>query len=313
MMWKNKLKGLFNMAKNKRKKRNKNRKKIFDMGRSKMKTVFVECPNINCVGRWNTSLRDSCPICNMTNNTSKVVTNRISQFIDEPWETEIDCVNECSKAPENITIWIKPIVKQKIDFLMKEFTSIEWLAYLVGENFIVEDLLIPKQNVTATRVDNIDCPEYNDSNVIGVMHSHHGMGTGFSGTDHEWINGNHDISIVIATSGAAGQVRWKTPCGSIKIVDAKVKLKFDTDIDLKDFKEDIDKKIKKNVVRTIYHYNRGVLSPSQKNYGVGVAISERTMNGKTWDTEDDNPKELDFSDEKTLAEELTSMEHSGMY
>ena len=331
MIWKEKLKGFFNMTKRKRKKnKKKNRKKILDMGRSNMTIKFVDCINPACVARWNPAVKDKCPVCNSGANPTtesktenKVVIKRTSPFIDEPWETEIDCVEECSKAPESITIWIKPMVKEKIDFLMKEFKSIEWLAYLVGENFIVEDLLIPKQNVTATRVDNIDCPEYNDSSVIGVMHSHHGMGTGFSGVDHEWINGNHDISIVIANTGAAGQVRYKTPCGSIKIVNAVVKLKLDTGIDLVGFKEDIDKKIKKSTYTYnsyLHSHNRGtkVLTPAQKSYCAGAAISDRTMKKDTWNTEDvnpenDDPKELNFEEDKTLAEELDAIEHSGMF
>jgi hypothetical protein len=113
--------------------------------------------------------------------------------------------------------------------LMKKYPNIEWLAYLLGdknEPYIVKDLFIPQQSVTATSVTNIVCPEFNNLPVIGVIHSHHGMGNGFSGTDHEWINQNHDISLCIAKSGIAGQVRVKTPCGALKIVSAKVIVRF---------------------------------------------------------------------------------------
>ena len=37
-------------------------------------------------------------------------------------------------------------------------------------------------------------------------------------------NQNHNLSLVIAKNGVAGQYRWKTPCGGLKIVDAKVKV-----------------------------------------------------------------------------------------
>lgn len=327
--WKTKLRGLFNMGRGK-KKRNKKRKKIFDMGRSNMVVNFVHCPNEKCMGRWNPELKKSCPICGRvpigpgkTTTTSNIMpkTAKIKSvvFQDEAWETEIDCVDSCSNAPENIVIWMRPVVKEKIDFLMKKFRSIEWLAYLIGKDFIVEDIFIPSQRVSSARVDDVDCPEFNDLEVMGVMHSHHGMGTGFSGTDHEWINQNHDISIVIANTGAAGQVRWKTPCGSIKIVDASVKLKLDTGVDLESFEKDVDEKIKQGFVRQVYqgHHNTGFQVAGQKTFAPGVAISSRTMPNNddkdSWNTKEDDPKELNFTEEKTLAEELEELEDSNMY
>lgn len=161
----------------------------------------------------------------------------ITTPVKDEWEVELDIVNDCGKAPESIVVWIMPEAKMKIDALMARYPRIEWLAYLLGdaENNIIKDIWVPKQRVTATSVDQIRCPEFNRLNTIGVMHSHHGMGNGFSGTDHEWINQNHDISLCIANSGIAGQVRWKTPCGSMKIVPCTVKLKFDIDFDAATF------------------------------------------------------------------------------
>jgi len=171
---------------------------------------------------------------------------------DQYWETEIECIENCSKAPETVTVWIMPLAKVKIDVLMEKFPSIEWLAYLIGDGndpFTVTDIHIPQQRISVALVDEIVCPEFNSINVIGVIHSHHGMGNGFSGTDHEYINQNHDISLVISRSSqppVAGQVRWKTPCGSIKIVKAIAKPKINVDgFDKKSFLDEIEEKVKK--------------------------------------------------------------------
>ena len=135
---------------------------------------------------------------------SKVVTKIVKTDKDdnesESWEVEIDCVTECSKAPEEITVWMKPLVKEQIEALMKEYSNIEWLAYLIGEwkdvtTPLVKELFIPEQKVSSASVNNIRCPEHNDLKVIGVIHSHHTMGHSFSQVDADWINQNHNISL----------------------------------------------------------------------------------------------------------------------
>jgi hypothetical protein len=72
------------------------------------------------------------------------------------------------------------------------------------------------------------------------------MGNGFSGVDHEWINQNHNISLCISHGGIAGQVRWKTPCGGLKIVKAVVKVVYPkTGFDTNAWVEEESKKITK--------------------------------------------------------------------
>jgi len=183
--------------------------------------------------------------------------NTVAPAGEEYWETEIDCVEACSKAPADVVIWMKPLVKVKIDALMEKYPNIEWLAYLVGNNEnenknIVEDIYIPKQQVTATKVDNIEATDFNKLPIIGVLHSHHGMGNGFSGTDHEYVNGNHDISLVISKDGVAGQVRWKTPCGAFKIVAAKVRPLMEVDFNKEEFLKTETEKIETKTYTSPY-------------------------------------------------------------
>ena len=211
---------------------------------------------------------------------------------EDSWEVKIDTVSDCSKSPDNVVIWVKPIAKAKIDALMEEYPNIEWLAYLIGENNIVEDIFVPNQVVTATSVNNIRCSEFNDIKCIGVIHSHHGMGNGFSGTDHEWINQNHNISLCISKSGIAGQVRWTTPCGCLKIVPAITKLKLDVDFDKDGFVEAAKSKIE------------------EKRYSTSTSTGLPIVVG--WEEEDDSTEELNFDEERTLEEELVLLEEMGM-
>lgn len=202
----------------------------------------------------------------------------------DTWEVKIDTVSACSKAPEDITVKIGLEAKLKIDSLMEKYPAIEWLAYLIGKAEVPEidsiaqkfvpadplhivDIHIPEQEITATSVDNIECEEFNKLNIVGVIHSHHGMGTGFSGTDHAFINGNHNLSLVIAKNGVAGQYRWTTPCGSLKIVDdVKVKVIYpDFGFDKESWLETETKKIKKYVA-PVSNYQYGIYAPGQSGY-----------------------------------------------
>jgi hypothetical protein len=174
---------------------------------------------------------------------------------DEFWEVKIDCVEKCSKVPDSIDVFMKPLVKVKIQALMEKYEHIEWLAYLIGEKksekdieyYVVNDLHIPSQKVSPGRVWDIYCSEYNELDIIGVMHSHHGMGTGFSGIDHEFINGNHNVSLVISKKQIAGQVRFPTPCGSMKIItDINIRHLITADFDKENFLETETVKIDSN-------------------------------------------------------------------
>ena len=166
------------------------------------------------------------------------------------WDSELEIVDHCSKAPENVKVWIKPLSKVKIDALMEKYPNIEWFAYLLGDGedkFTVCDIHVPTQTVTPASVDQIECPEFNELPIIGAIHSHHGMGTGFSSTDHAFVNQNHNISLVISKTSIAGQVRWRTACGCLKILEAIVKPKIEVDFDKEFFLSDTVQKINKRL------------------------------------------------------------------
>lgn len=266
------------------------------------------------------------------------------------WEVEVETVTSCDKAPKDAKVFVELLAKSKIDMLMNEYKDIEWFAYLVGERpdettFIVKDILVPFQDITATKVDNIECPEFNKVPVIGAMHSHHGMGNGFSGHDHEFVNGNHDLSLCISSrNGIAGQIRWTTPCGAVKIIsNIKVKVKYpDIDYDFNSWiKESKDRIKKKQATYTTYtNYpdsygwgfpernpmfpqSRTPLNQSQKSYCVGSSVKEARVESKTnnkesepdkdhkvWSSGIEKDKEINSpqDEEQSLEDALTEME-----
>lgn len=310
------------MTSRRQKRKNRKKRKIYDMGKNNNSLPFVICKIKACHGRWNINMSDECPICGynfitklesndnkvtpVTKPVTKPIINTANIGMNDSWEVKIDCVKDCSKAPDNKTIWFTPKAKLTLDYLMEKFPSIEWLAYLIGseeEEYLVKELFIPEQKVTAASVTDIKCEEWNDLKVIGVIHSHHGMGNGFSGTDHEWINQNHNISLVISKTGIAGQVRWKTPCGSIKIIKANVKLKMDVKIDEDALNKIINEKIKTAVIRTVY----GTGFPGGYHY-----IPNKTFTGHavTKDVEKRFTPESDEweIDDTSLADELSKIE-----
>lgn len=126
-------------------------------------------------------------------------------------------------------IYLEQLTDEKIKKLQSYYPTLEWLAYLVGEvdhekqEVVVTDLIIPdSQHVTSVNVHDVEY-SWNDGKIIcGVIHSHHGMGAFFSGTDDAYINQNHDVSIVVSTSPHSliqGQVRVKAPCGDYVLAE----------------------------------------------------------------------------------------------
>lgn len=167
--------------------------------------------------------------------------------VEECWDNdEILYVNTCGKAPESIDVFITPLVTHKIKILMENYPSLEWLAYLIGSNddYIIEDIYIPKQKVTGVDV-NVDVEERINTPIIGIIHSHHNMSATFSGIDHDGVNKNHDVSLLVTHKDMIGQVRLKTECGSYVIVQANIKPYFSTDLDVDEFTKEITDKIKK--------------------------------------------------------------------
>ena len=187
------------------------------------------------------------------------------------WTSEIKMLESCSAAPQNVSVRLKPLVKMKVDKLMDMFPNIEWLGYFIGkvvnDEYIAEDLLIPEQTISTGSVTNVHFSVPIGVTVIGVAHSHHTMGSFFSGTDKEFINSNHNMSIVFSRNDMKGQVRWKAPCGGFKIVDAEIKFDFGVDWNTEEFEADVKEKINSNMkVYLLTQEQKDILQEKIKYY-----------------------------------------------
>ena len=131
---------------------------------------------------------------------------------------------ECGVVPAPIIV-ISHRVDSKVAALMVEYPNTEWLAYLIGKGYEVEDIVIPEQEVSAGSVEVKSFPDRQD--IIGVIHSHCSMGNFHSHVDNEYLVGNHNVSIVATSDGKyAGKVRVVTPCDKNLIRDAEVKFAY---------------------------------------------------------------------------------------
>ena len=170
---------------------------------------------------------------------------------------------QCSlcKSP---TIYLEPMPRSKIELLMESYPHQEWFAYLVGreskENFCIEDISVPPHHHANSGSAEADKPDFDKElgkykfhqpkNCLGVIHSHHSMGAFHSGTDHDYVDQNFPISIVVAkTNNTLGYNAVSfaiTPCGKATVGDGIIKYVqpkplFDAKTFLKKAKENIDK------------------------------------------------------------------------
>lgn len=194
---------------------------------------------------------------------------REGQGEDKMWgekkvkEPEVKC-----SLVESPDIYIEAIARQKIGYLMEEYSNQEWLAYLIGEeidkkNFFVEDISVPPhEEVSGGSAEAV--PFNIPDRCIGVIHSHHTMGAFHSGTDHDHVDRNFPVSITVARNdgnllynGVSSQI---TECGRMVSVKADVKYVqypplFDKDGWLKEAKKNIDQGKKKAVIPRFEGYN----------------------------------------------------------
>jgi hypothetical protein len=190
-------------------------------------------------------------------------------------ENKPDCVTICGRrtTEQEEVVYLDYYVMGKINYLMKKYHNLEWLAYLIGKDNVVEDFYIPTQKVTTTNVSDI---EGNPGiEIIGVIHSHHNLGLhSFSGTDHAYINDNHDLSILVWHGGMNGQKRIKLSCGATMIVPIRIEF-FHPDIN----EADLEKESEDNISEKKYVYTTPVYTPGAYTYQPPLSGEKKTENG----------------------------------
>ena len=144
------------------------------------------------------------------------------------WSSDLKILSECGLVTKP-TVILSKAVKDKVYALMDSIRSSEWLGYLIGQDFTVTDLFIPLQSVTLGSVDvkKQDLPK----GIIGTVHSHHSMGAFLSGTDQEYLEGNHSITIVVADDGWVTKVRVKAPCEHYISMEADLEIEMDPNLE----------------------------------------------------------------------------------
>lgn len=261
---------------------------------------------------WNRKKLRESRSRNMSGNGNKLEGGKGSGGQNPHWEVKLDVVKACGKGPTRKVVWIGRIAKLKIDALMGKFKNQEWFAYLLGDEMRVKDLYIPEQSATGAFVGDIENDEYNKLPVIGAIHSHHHMGIDMSGHDHEFVNSNHNISLLVNRNRdgqrITGQVRIKVPCGALYITDADVRLDLEVEFDKKKFMEEIAEKVNKprqftrsvtsnvpcragfvpDYMRTYPSHHQGCACEScQKDRRKYLNMQSRQRSASPWDTEEE--------------------------
>ena len=138
------------------------------------------------------------------------------------WKVDRDDISglECSLVQTKL-IYIEPIPRQKIEYLMSEYHHQEWMGYMVGEiqgnKVYMQDLSIPI-HALATGGMAEAVPFSEPEHCVGVIHSHHSMGAFHSGTDQEYVDKNYPVSVTVACRVGSklefdATCYLRTPCG----------------------------------------------------------------------------------------------------
>lgn len=139
-------------------------------------------------------------------------------------------LKSCGLCEDNYQpiIVLPPKIFAEIEAISRAWDE-EWLAYLKGtidqKNLIafIQSIVVPKQEVSSASVDvhAKDVPA--DADIIGTVHSHHTMGSFFSGTDTGSIAQHHPVCLVYShKDGIKGLLQVSLPCGNYILAPALV-------------------------------------------------------------------------------------------
>ena len=204
-------------------------------------------------------------------NLAKGYHNSTLSIKKSDWSsTPTDKVTACSRCVTTPRIIYEQLAYEKVNWLMTEspLKSIEWFAYLDGENHIndkgyaiVKDIIVPPHEEVSSVVALPDPDWDRPETIIGGMHSHHTMyPPRFSSTDWENINANENVSVLVAISDTGkldfiATSRVDLPCGSFKDTDSLVIIERPSLELSKDWQDEAVKEIKKG--KSTYTYGSG--------------------------------------------------------
>jgi hypothetical protein len=167
-------------------------------------------------------------------------------------------IKSCELFPNNPVIYLTQAVNAQIIAISHSWKE-EWLGYLKGTvdmknlKAIVTSIHVPEQEVSSASVDVEAKDVPGGADIIGTVHSHHTMGSFFSGTDTGSIARHHTLCLVYSyKDGIKALFRVDLPCGHFKPTEADIEV-LRPEVP-KTFLEKVLAKIKKKVYPT---YNQG--------------------------------------------------------
>lgn len=140
----------------------------------------------------------------------------------EEWDVDLQEIKQCPHTPK-VKVEFGENILGKLFSLIISHSKTEWLGYLIGTeeesegsiNIKISDVYIPEQEVTASSVRVLE--KVNCNGIVGVIHSHCNMGVFHSGTDDEYLIGNHNLSIVTNNKlEFIGKYRYFPKCNSVR-------------------------------------------------------------------------------------------------
>ena len=236
---------------------------------------------------------------------------------DKPLSSGLKVIEKCSIAKDfaDPEVSMDFIVMQKALAMTQEMGSKEWLGYLKGfpteDGFHVDDILVPKQTVSSADVDEIE--RVVDTDIVGTIHSHHNMGTFFSGTDHDYIGGNNPVMIVIDSKGNTKcAVRAKLQCGNYILLEAELTVLYADNPEIKEFiaanKDKITEKVyvwtspyQNNVNFPYYQYQNGLNCNPQTTPVINARVRRWDQELQCWITEGNDQPKFNGNDGATLS------------
>lgn len=215
------------------------------------------------------------------------------------WHSGLETYKKCPHD-EPIHVLISPEVVSSVHYLCRAtgdgeeaiIKGTEFMVYLLGEGdeeaVYVTDVYVPKQDVSVGSVKLTEQVEV--ENIVGVLHKHPGAGKpSFSHTDDTCLNVNHDVSIVIPSTGLWSD--W-TGSGRRLVQDGDDSFYVKTDLKMHMLMpvvktEDLEEVVREKLKRT-YTYG-GTYGGTAGPYGTGGGSAQRPA----WKDLDRKKKEED--------------------
>jgi len=158
--------------------------------------------------------------------------------------TGLELYEECPYKHKKIII--SPKILAILKKLLKEYSSLEFLIYVYGEekddDIYLREYYIPIQEVSSANVD-VDWSkqtiplELNGYKILGSIHSHNNMSAFLSQNDRE----SHNFKIEGVVNNKLEwkiAVRFKAPCGK-ELITTNVDVDYEIDMDINEIKNRI--------------------------------------------------------------------------